>query len=179
MIGALLVAAPSGERGSVVIVHGWIVRHRLQSFEEVVIRFLEELLLRVVVGQAVVLAAQFGQESLLGVTEGFFGGVFQVNETSDNHPDSTEGYSNGTGLFDDGTGTLRDYLTISYRRNLAADDLILEVEACTDLVAWSALSTVFVSAVHNGDGTETATYRSTTPIASLLREFIRLSVRTR
>ena len=99
--------------------------------------------------------------------------------TSENNPDPAEGYSNGTGLFDDGTGSLRRYLTISYRHNLAADDLIIEVEASPDLVAWSPLSTVFVSAVHNGDGTETVTYRSTTPIAFLAREFMRLSVRSR
>jgi hypothetical protein len=74
---------------------------------------------------------------------------------------------------------LREYLTITFRRNLAADDLVFDAEASTDLVAWSVLDTAYLSAVHNGDGTETVTYRSTTPLASIPREFIRLRVSTR
>ena len=80
---------------------------------------------------------------------------------------------------DSGAGTTDDYLTLTYRRNLAADDVIYEVQSATDLGAWSALGTILVSANPNGDGTETVTHRSTTTIASLAREFIRLRVASR
>jgi hypothetical protein len=83
------------------------------------------------------------------------------------------------GLFDDGSGTHRDYLSITYERNLAADDVIFEVQVSADLAAWSLLGTTYVSAIHNGDGTETVTYRSSTPLVSTAHEFIRLLVRAR
>ncbi|MEO1845276.1 MAG: lamin tail domain-containing protein, partial [Akkermansiaceae bacterium] len=99
--------------------------------------------------------------------------------TSDSSPGPDDSHALGIGVFDDGSGTLREYLTITFRRNLAADDLVFDAEASTDLVAWSVLDTAYLSAVHNGDGTETVTYRSTTPLASIPREFIRLRVSTR
>ncbi len=84
----------------------------------------------------------------------------------------------GTGAYDNG-GELAEYLTITYRRNLAADDALIEVEVATDLSAWSSIGTAYVSASYNGDGTETVTYRSTTPLADAPRQFIRLRVSSR
>ena len=85
----------------------------------------------------------------------------------------------GSGTFDNGAGGTDQYLTLTYRRNLAADDVLYEVQTTTDLGAWSALGTVLVSSEPNGDGTAMVTYRSTTPLASIAREFIRLQVSNR
>ena len=76
-------------------------------------------------------------------------------------------------------GVTREYLTISFRRNLAADDVIFDVEVSSDLVTWSTLGTAYLSATHHGDGTESVIYRSITPRASIPSEFIRLLVRRR
>ena len=99
-------------------------------------------------------------------------------------PDHTRWHAGHDGVWsdapgDDGTGTDREYITITYQRNLAAADVIFEAQVSTDLVTWSILGTTYVSAAHNGDGTETITYRSTTPVAFIPREFIRLRVRSR
>ena len=99
--------------------------------------------------------------------------------TSDLIPDHDMKPSFGVGIFDAGNGTDREYITISYQRNLAADDVVFEAQVSTDLVAWSILGTTYVSVSHNGDGTETVTCRSSTPIAFIPREFIRLRVRSR
>ena len=85
----------------------------------------------------------------------------------------------GAGMFSDGVGGSGEYLTISYRRNLAADDVEFEVQIATDLAAWTSLGTEFVSSVSNNDGTENVTYRSTAELASIPREFIRLLVTIR
>lgn len=82
----------------------------------------------------------------------------------------------GTQFFDDGSGQFDEYLTLTYRRNLAADDLDFEVQVGSDLSAWDPLGTTPVSATANGDGTETVVWRSLTPVKNLVREFIRLRV---
>ena len=124
-----------------------------------------------------------GDPDLDGDSDGLSAFLEHASGTSDSDPNSLAGPSLGSGLFDDGTGTMREYLTITYRRNLAADDVIFEAQVATQLAAWSALGTAFVSAFvsasHNGDGTETVTYRSTTELASIPREFIRLRVSSR
>jgi len=103
--------------------------------------------------------------------------------TSDASPDSGGALTLGSAFFDDGTGTSREYLTIAYQRNLAADDVLYEVEASTTMApgTWQSGSgfTAFVSSVNNGDGTATVTYRSATPFASIPREFLRLRVTLR
>ena len=99
--------------------------------------------------------------------------------SSDSSPELGSGYSVGIGHFDDATETERPYLTISFQRNLAADDVEFEVQVSTGLTDWSALGTLYVSAIYNGDGTETVTYRSVLPLASISREFLRLAVRSR
>ncbi len=83
--------------------------------------------------------------------------------TIDGEPGSSPGELLQLGMIslDGGAGTTGDYLTLTYRRNLAADDVIYEVQSATDLGTWSALGTILVSSSHNGDGTEMVTHRST------------------
>ncbi len=57
-----------------------------------------------------------------------------------------------------------DYLTIRFRRNKAADDLVFQPMISSDLDVWSPAGAV-VSVVENGDGSETVTVRSPTPVS--------------
>jgi hypothetical protein len=82
----------------------------------------------------------------------------------------------GTGLFDDGIGNFKEYLTLTHRRNLAADNILFEVQVSSDLISWGPLRTTAVSATSNEDGTETVIWRSLTPIKDQKRNFIRLRV---
>jgi hypothetical protein len=84
------------------------------------------------------------------------------------------GISAGTALFE---GDTVESLTMSFRRNIAAEDVVIYVEVSPDLVGWDEMETAFVSATPNGDGTEVVTYRSTSDIATTAREYIRLKVR--
>ncbi len=79
----------------------------------------------------------------------------------------------GTALF---TGESSESLTISFRRNLLAEDVEIFVEVSSDLLAWNRMETAFVSAIGNGDGSERVTFRSLNSIGSQDREFIRLRV---
>jgi hypothetical protein len=102
----------------------------------------------------------------------FFEHVFA---TSDSDPTDGDILTLGLTAFDDGFGE-EDYLDITFTRNLAADDALLTVEISTDLLAWNGLQVELVTIVNNGDGTATYTYRSTFPIGSRVREFLRLRV---
>eukprot|EP00665_Eupelagonemidae_sp_cell47_P016822 gene16822-biopygen7623 len=82
--------------------------------------------------------------------------------------------SSGTDLFDDGIGNFKKYLTLTYRRNLAADDILIKFEVSSDLISWDPLRTTAVSAISNDDGTETVIRRSLIPIEDQERNFIRL-----
>jgi hypothetical protein len=82
----------------------------------------------------------------------------------------------GTDFFDDGAGNFKEYLTLTYRRNLAADDILFEVQVSSDLISWDPLGTTAVSATSNEDGTETVIWRSLTPFEDQDRNFIRLRV---
>ena len=81
--------------------------------------------------------------------------------------------------FDDGMGTMREYLTITYQRNLAADDVVMEVQVSNDLEDWSALGTTFVTSIHQGNGKELVTYRSLAPVSANSLGFIRLKAQKR
>jgi hypothetical protein len=120
-----------------------------------------------------------GEPDLDGDRDGLSAFMEHALGTSDADPDPGAGPKLGSGLFDDQDGLTREHLTISFQRNLAADDVLFEVQVGTDLETWSILGTVLISAVHNGDGTETVAYRSLTPLASIPKEFIRLRVRQR
>ena len=79
---------------------------------------------------------------------------------------------------DPGSGVVDEYLTLTIRRNLAADDVVYEVQVANDLASWSGATTL-VSSTNNGDGTVSQVYRSNSPISASVREFIRLQVSAR
>ena len=98
--------------------------------------------------------------------------------SSDNDPSSgRERYQLTTTEIADGIDA-GIYLSLTYTRNLAADDVTLEVEHSVDLQIWeNALdgAVVLVSETPNGDGTTTVTWRSATPINMAQRQFLRLA----
>ena len=88
----------------------------------------------------------------------------------------------GSGLFDDDTGVLRRYATLTFQVNLTASDLTYEVQSSSDLTGGSWTNTSGASVVsmfHNGDGTATISWRSSTPVTDRSREFLRLLVQNR
>lgn len=99
--------------------------------------------------------------------------------TNDGSADLSASPVLGRGLFADGSGGQEEFLTISYRRNLAADDVIYEVQVGSDLENWSTIGTRYLGSTNHFDGTETVSVRSATPLATLPNEFIRLHVYAR
>ena len=74
-----------------------------------------------------------------------------------------------------------DYLLFSYRRNLAADDVIYLVEVSSDLVTWTSGTGIveYLREVHQGDGTSIVAYRSSTPLGGAeggVAQYMRLRV---
>ena len=70
-----------------------------------------------------------------------------------------------------------NYLTISFRRRTPALDLAYAVQSSGDLTgAWSTDAVQVGSAVSNGDGTETVTYRDSLPANAGSRRFLRVLV---
>lgn len=69
-----------------------------------------------------------------------------------------------------------EYLSLTYQQNLAADDVLLELQVSNNLIDWNSGpgSLEFVSRTNNGDGTATLVYRSASPIDSAVRQFVRL-----
>ncbi len=99
---------------------------------------------------------------------------------SDSDPSDAAGVVLGLTTIDSGgNAASRDYLDISFRRNLAADDADFGAEVSTDLLSWNALEVEIVAIENHGDGTATYTYRSTAPFGSRIREFLRLRITTR
>ena len=102
--------------------------------------------------------------------------------TSDADPASTGLPVISTRRFDDDTGTLRNYPTFSFQMNLAADDIVFEVQHSPDLETgkWvKAEAMTLVSLNDNGDGTAQITLRSAIPQDSLDRKFFRLLIKPR
>ncbi len=85
----------------------------------------------------------------------------------------------GSESFDNGNGLVADYLTISYRRNLGADDIAFEVQLSEDLEDWQDDQTIFVRSSANGEGTEKVTVRSLTPISDAVKRCARVRVSIR
>ena len=83
-------------------------------------------------------------------------------------------------ILDVGMGE-EEFFTISFRRNLSAADVEIVVEASDNLIDWRSgpANVEFVRAVSNGDGTETVTYRSVSPLGAAVREYLRVLVTLR
>ncbi len=78
------------------------------------------------------------------------------------------------------TSGATQHLAIQFRRRLIASDLSYTVETSTDLTGWASdpgdgSLTSVVSAVDNGDGTETVTVRLSAPWTGNGRHFLRLT----
>ncbi|MGB0327039.1 MAG: CotH kinase family protein [Akkermansiaceae bacterium] len=60
------------------------------------------------------------------------------------------------------------YITITFQRSLAADDVEVRVETATDLTTWSSgeSAAVLVSRINDGNGLSTVKYRSAVPFDS-------------
>ena len=73
------------------------------------------------------------------------------------------------------------YMTFTFTRNRAADDVYYAVEVSPDLDKWirDAGLLVLVSRVDHSDGTETLTYRTARPVTEYAALFARLAVETR
>jgi hypothetical protein len=78
-------------------------------------------------------------------------------------------------------GLTEDYFTFSYRRNLAADDVIDLVEVSEDLENWNSGSeyAVPVATVNLGDGTALVTWRAAQPTHQAPQLYFRLRSRLR
>jgi hypothetical protein len=69
------------------------------------------------------------------------------------------------------------FLTLTFRRNLAADDTVCTVQRSVDLENWTSGNDVtYVDEVHQSDGTTSYTWRSTHPLTESPREFLRVQV---
>ena len=75
-------------------------------------------------------------------------------------------------------GISEGFLTLTFRRNLAADDTSITVQRSTDLKTWtSGTDVVFLSETHNNDSTSTCTWRSAHPQGTANpHEYLRLRV---
>ncbi|MGJ8695470.1 MAG: LamG-like jellyroll fold domain-containing protein [Verrucomicrobiaceae bacterium] len=75
----------------------------------------------------------------------------------------------------------RDFFTISYRRNLAADDIKYTIQISDNLLDWTSDidDVTFLNSVNNGDGTSTETYRITDAIDQHPAQLLRIHVSQR
>ncbi len=95
--------------------------------------------------------------------------------SSDNNASDSQPPFGEMETLDLGSGP-EEVFTIVYQRNLAADDVEIEVQFSRDLADWQSGpgKVKFVRATHNGDGTETVVYRATAPASTESRQFLRL-----
>lgn len=71
-------------------------------------------------------------------------------------------------------------LTLTFDRNLAADDAEITVEFSTDLQSWApADQSLLISSVYPGNGTETLTYKSPIDVGTTGRQYGRVRVTLR
>ncbi|HET6409498.1 MAG TPA: CotH kinase family protein, partial [Chthoniobacteraceae bacterium] len=106
--------------------------------------------------------------------------TFTGNPTADDNGDGINNLTQyalaGTTLFEQPfTGDGGGFLTISFRRNLAADDIVYNVERSLDMQTWTGGAEVEqIGETHLLDGTSEYTWRSTHPIGESPREFLRV-----
>src|SRR4029453_15123940 len=72
-------------------------------------------------------------------------------------------------------GSSVDFLTISLRRQLGAEDITYHIEFSNDLIFWSE-NRGQLSSTLNGDGTVTELWRAASPVAADLKSFVRLRI---
>ncbi len=77
--------------------------------------------------------------------------------------------------FDGGT---TQQLTISHRRNISANDVLIVVEISDDLLSWDTVGVTLTSVIPNSDGTEQVNYRLDESFDTLDRQFVRLRLQT-
>ena len=73
-------------------------------------------------------------------------------------------------------GVTDRYLTLTFRRNLAASELTFTVELSGDLTGWNSNTAIPVSTTDHGDGTATEVWRAPLPLNSDSSQFVRLRV---
>ena len=73
-------------------------------------------------------------------------------------------------------GITNAYLTITFRRQLAATDLTYTAELSGNLQTWNSNTAIQVTSTENGDGTATEVWRAHTPLTTDPRQFARLRV---
>ncbi|MFN0126130.1 MAG: lamin tail domain-containing protein [Verrucomicrobiales bacterium] len=95
-------------------------------------------------------------------------------------PDFLRHPTPGTGTFVVGQAT-GQFVTIQFRRRLAADDVVYDIESSPSLTAgqWAGNSGVRVSETNHGDGTATVVYRALQPVVSGQHLFLRLRLASR
>lgn len=125
-------------------------------------------------GSSDALAAFSGDPHVDGDDDGLTALLEHALGSSD--ADSTEGIQHFSTSVVQDSG--KDYMALSFRRRLGADDLDYLVEVSSDLINWQSGSgqVVLHSQVHNGDGTVTETWRMLSEYATGSRQFMRLKV---
>jgi len=73
-------------------------------------------------------------------------------------------------------GNTNPYLTITFRRQLAASDLTYIIELSEDLESWDPNTAILVSSSDNGDGTAAETWRAPLPTDQDPAQFVRLRI---
>ncbi len=78
-------------------------------------------------------------------------------------------------------GAIDEYLLIRIQRDLAAEDMIISAEICSDLINWESGPTavVLVDETANDDGTSSLTFRSAQAVDSASEIYIRTHVEQR
>ena len=75
----------------------------------------------------------------------------------------------------------QQYLTFTFRRNLATDDVAITPQISTNLATWNSgpAHVVLVSETNHGDGSATLVYRAASPFNSAVPQFMRLLLEQR
>ncbi len=110
-----------------------------------------------------------------------FTGVYDADSDHDGLPRLVEHALGSSDLGSNSSGIsmtkgVDGYVTVTYTLDLAADDVVSEIQSSDDMTDWSSAFSV-ISSTPTGEGTVVITVRSQSPATGEF--FIRLSVRTR
>ena len=72
-------------------------------------------------------------------------------------------------------GVPAKYLTLTFKRQIGAEDIGYHVEASANFASWMEVA-VLAASIFNGDGTVTETWRAPQPAAVDPKSFLRLRV---